>query len=118
MSKFNEIFKYLCESEDDYQPEGSKYEFCICEHFEDLDSEGSVETYPTPFGAVTVEVLDSFGGEGQGDDYWRVYKLELEDGTSTIIRRNGWYASYEGSSWDNFEEVKPVQVMVTQWESV
>lgn len=98
---FSQIFEHLCESEDIENVYGKNY-----------------KNFETSFGKVDVKLLDSYGGEGQGEDYWKVYELKMEDGTSAIYRRNGWYASSEGVSWDNFEEVKAVEVVKMDWVAV
>ena len=66
---------------------------------------------------IVVEYIESFGGEGSGDDYWTVYKIS--DATeTTYIRFQGWYASYHGAEFTETQEVKPIQVTVTQYELV
>lgn len=50
-------------------------------------------------GLGTVSMEASFGGEGQGDDYWFV--LKIEDGDDTVyVRQDGWYASHVGGEYD------------------
>lgn len=64
-------------------------------------------------------ILEDFGGEGQGDQYWFVFQVEAEDGSTRIFRRNGWYASYSGGDYDGpTVEVKPVEKVVTVWEEL
>lgn len=59
-------------------------------------------------------IVDEFGGEGQGDQYWLVFKVTEADGTERLFRRNGWYASYSGGEYDGpTEEVQPVQKTIT-----
>ena len=66
---------------------------------------------------IVVEYVESFGGEGSGDDYWTVYKISNTTET-TYIRFQGWYASYHGAEFTETHEVKPIQVTVTQYELV
>lgn len=62
----------------------------------------------------TLKHVDSYGGEGQGDDYWVVFKLG-----GKLYRKNGWYASYDGGALDGeLYEVKPAQVQRTIYEKV
>lgn len=70
--------------------------------------------YDLPIGHLTL--IDSFGGEGQGDSYWMVLRLTQGDVERTF-KMDGWYASHDGGYYDGpFTEVKPVQKMITVWE--
>lgn len=64
----------------------------------------------------TAEVVASYGGEGEGDQYWMV--ISVTDGITTrFLRRDGWYASYDGGYLDGETyEVTPVQKLVTFYE--
>ncbi|ANA86183.1 hypothetical protein SEA_LOZINAK_19 [Gordonia phage Lozinak] len=64
-------------------------------------------------------MVEQHGGEGQGDEYWYVFKITDDAGNERLFRRNGWYQSYDGGSYDGpTEEVKPVQKTITVFESV
>lgn len=67
-------------------------------------------------GLGTVTLVDSYGGEGQGDSYWIVF--QVDDGeTKRVFKRDGWYASHDGSYLDGpTTEVKPVLKTITVWE--
>lgn len=70
----------------------------------------------TPFGRATL--VEAFGGEGSGDQYWFVFKI-TNPGDERLFRRDGWYASYEGGEYDGpTEEVKPVVRPVTFFEPI
>jgi hypothetical protein len=56
-----------------------------------------------------------YGGEGQGEDYWVVVRVE-KDGISTYWKYDGWYASYDGGYLENVYKVEPKQKMVTVYE--
>lgn len=57
---------------------------------------------------------DSFGGEGQGDDYWSVYSFT--NGTDVVyVKFSGWYASYSGSEFTEWFFVEPKKVEVVQY---
>jgi hypothetical protein len=62
------------------------------------------------------EIVEDFGGEGQGDSRYVVFSLT--DGTDTrFFRKDGYYASYDGSTWDGeFREVKAIDRVVTFYE--
>lgn len=64
---------------------------------------------------VTFDLVDRYGGEDQGSDYWSVYSFS--DGMQVVfIQFQGWYASYEGSTYEEFYEVQPVEKTITVFE--
>lgn len=59
----------------------------------------------------------SFGGEGQGDEYWFVIRVENDGDPDRYFRMDGWYASHEGGYYDgNLTEVKVVERVVAFYE--
>jgi len=61
---------------------------------------------------IAFEQADRYGGEDQGSDYWSVYSFT--DGMEAVfIKFDGWYASYEGSTYDEFYEVQAVEKTIT-----
>jgi hypothetical protein len=66
---------------------------------------------------LTFECVAEYGGEGCGDEYWTVYKFESE-GETTFVKFDGWYASYQGSEYDNWFYVEPREVLVTRYFKV
>jgi hypothetical protein len=66
---------------------------------------------------ISFEHMDNHGGEGEGEDYWSVYKFTK--GTAEVfVKFSGWYQSYIGSEFDEFFFVAPKEVMVTQYFKV
>ncbi len=61
------------------------------------------------------ECVDDFGGEGKGDEYYKVFYFKDHD---VYIQFDGWYASHSGSEYDSMFEVKPEQVTITQYKRV
>ena len=57
----------------------------------------------------------SYGGEGQGDDYWSVYSFSRDDET-VYVKFSGWYASYNGSEFSEWFFVKPQEKVFTVYE--
>ena len=59
------------------------------------------------------KTLDSYGGEGKGDEYWVVFQVGEK-----IYRVDGYYSSWEGVNWESAEpyEVKPVEVTVIEYK--
>ncbi len=64
---------------------------------------------------LTFKFVDRYGGEGEGENYWSVYSFS--DGSEVVfIKFDGWYASYEGATFDEFYEVKAVEKTITVFE--
>lgn len=64
---------------------------------------------------ITFKLEDRYGGEDQGSEYWSVYSFS--NGYEVVfIKFDGWYASYDGSTFDEFFEVKAVEKTVTVFE--
>lgn len=69
-------------------------------------------------GFGTFEHVDSYGGEGEGESYWEVFKFTSEDGSEEgYFKLDGYYQSYDGGYYDELYQVYPKQVEVTQWSS-
>jgi hypothetical protein len=66
---------------------------------------------------LEVHYVDSFGGEGEGEDYWSVYSF-TKNGETVYVKFDGSYASYVGSEYDEWFFVEPEQVMVTQFHRI
>lgn len=61
--------------------------------------------------------IDSFGGEGLGDQAWVVIQITQTDGEYRTYRKDGYYASHDGFYWDGeFTEVRAVEKTVIVWE--
>lgn len=102
-SDFEIETKYGTYTADD---EGSLWELFM------YDEVGNV---PSPFGVISYE--KSYGGEGQGEDYWVVVKVTAEDGTERFFRMDGWYQSHSGGELDGEPyEVKPTPRTVVFYE--
>ncbi len=66
---------------------------------------------------VTMEVVDRYGGEDQGSDYYTVYKFTKGDEV-IYVNFYGWYASYDGSTYSGYAFVEPVEKLVIVYEAV
>lgn len=79
-----------------------------------------IEVGTTPVeveGLGKVSCADEYGGQGQGDDYWVVVKVEFPDGSVRYFRKDGYYQSYSGGSLDgDMYEVFPKEKKVTVYE--
>lgn len=77
-------------------------------------SEMRRETDVPGLGKVTV--VDNYGGEGQGDDLWAVFRIEFDNGDVKHYRKSGYWVSYDGATWDQaLEEVTPREKVITVW---
>ncbi len=77
---------------------------------DDIHSSDRETKYHTPWGDF--HVVETFGGEGEGDQYWAVIKLG-----DRYFRKEGWYASHDGGYLDgDLFEVEPVEKTITVYE--
>lgn len=69
------------------------------------------------FGDLKVEVVASYGGEGQGDDYYAVYSFD--NGTEKVfVKFYGWYASYHGAEYSGHYFVEPEEKTIIVYNKV
>ena len=61
--------------------------------------------------------IDSYGGEGQGYEYWSVYEF-TRDEDKVYVKFNGYYQSYNGSEYDEYFFVEPKEKVVTEYVEV
>lgn len=59
-------------------------------------------------------VVEDFGGEGQGDTYYIIYKFIDHD---VYIKFDGWYASHAGAEYNKMYEVFPKEKTITVYET-
>lgn len=60
------------------------------------------------------EVVEHYGGEGQGETFYSVKYFPLHD---VYIKTEGYYYSYEGAEFEDFgEEVRPKKKTITVYE--
>ncbi len=59
----------------------------------------------------------SFGGEGQGDEYFKV--IEFMSGTeSALVQFDGYYQSYSGSDFRSMFLVEPYEYRETRYKEI
>lgn len=87
------------------------------------DDKGSTKTplSITLSDGSVVTPVDSYGGEGQGSDYWVVIKVTSPDGTERFFHKNGHYSSYSYEEdyfeyCDEMTEVNRAERLQTFWE--
>ncbi len=67
---------------------------------------------------VVESEVDYYGGEGQGEDYWKISRiLDKKTGEVFFIKFEGFYNSWDGIDWsgNDWNIVEPVEVKVIQW---
>lgn len=66
----------------------------------------------------TVQVVDSVGGyEDDGAYVHLVLKVTSDEGNVRWFKKEGYYASYDGTSWDgDFSEVHPREKTIVVYE--
>lgn len=66
---------------------------------------------------VTFECADHHGGEGQGDDYYSVYRF-VRGEEECYVQFQGSYTSYCGSEYDDWFFVTPRETTITVYDRV
>jgi len=99
---YNEITGVQFENEEDLTQRNS-----------DFDLE-----YPTSESEkYEIETVDSYGWEGQGEEYWFINKITNTETKEVIyVKFSATYNSWDNNQWDSeFDIVEPKEVMVTQY---
>lgn len=64
-----------------------------------------------------VKQVAGYGGEGKGEDWWKVYYFEDHN---VYIKVDGWYQSYNGvefyEGWDSCKNVSPKEKTIVIYE--
>jgi hypothetical protein len=79
----------------------------IAENF--YDGEDTIELP----GLGLAKLVDSYGGEGQGDEWWRVFEIDGEH-----YKADHYYSSYDTEPWHTDCTIFPVvgrEKVVTEW---
>lgn len=66
---------------------------------------------------VTFECVNQYGGEGQGDDYYSVYRF-VRGEEECYVQFQGSYTSYCGSEYDDWFFVTPRETTITVYDRV
>lgn len=103
-----------------YRPQPTKVEEFDREEVRDELAEGFYEAYDFPEEGVelpglgTAKLVDSYGGEGKGEEYWRIYEINGQ-----YYKADHYYSSYDGSDpWHGNCTIFPVvgkEVVKTAW---
>ena len=110
----DKINALLAEADNEVKDEFHNGEFSSKEYDWDYPSVKDFRKQMTE-SAINCDLVDRYGGEDQGSDYWSVYSFS--DGMQVVfIKFDGWYASYDGSTCEEFYEVQAVEKTVTVFE--
>lgn len=85
--------------------------------YKDFVDEYFQEGSQTTIDGYLFKIVEKFGGDGFGVDYWIVFSVEKEEEIKHY-RIDGWYASYDGRELDpmDYRLVKPVEKTIIVWE--
>ncbi len=68
-------------------------------------------------GVGKMKEIAKYGGEGKGEEWWRVRYFPEHD---VYIKVDGWYSSYNGTDFegwdDSCKEVRPKEKLITVYE--
>jgi len=75
-----------------------------------------VECYSKTCKDFTFTEVAHYGGEGQGEDLWVVYKV-LENDTKEFfyVKFYGYYTSWDGSEWQGYGITEPSEQTIIVW---
>ncbi len=98
--KFKDEIKRQLEALAEQYSSTNKYEdFMTLMMYEDADL--------SSFQGMTVSIVQHEGGEGEGDHFHTVYKFENDCNEVAYIDFIGWYASYDGATYEGYTFVRP-----------
>ncbi len=75
---------------------------------------GFIDVVPE-YSGISVCHVDSYGGEDMGTEFWKVWKFTKGE-EEIMVKFDGYYQSHYGVDFQEWKFVKPVQVMVTQYQ--
>lgn len=95
--------------------EWSECDFGNSDEFEHMGYEEREDAILQKLGLGEVEEVEQYGGEGKGETWYSVKYFKDHD---VYIRIDGFYASYDGTSfYDGYGcEVRPTQKTITVYE--
>lgn len=103
LEKLNELF-----SKDDFTPTQFMHGDVSRVHWKTKES-----LYD---GDLDWELVDRYGGEEQGSDYYKVYKFtDKTTNEECYVYFQGWYASYDGASFEEWYLAKPVEKTIIDY---
>lgn len=69
---------------------------------------------------IDYESVQQYGGEDQGTDYYTVTKFTSKEFPDEVlfVKFQGWYASYQGSEYEDWFFVTPKEKTITVYEEL
>lgn len=64
---------------------------------------------------ITFDNVEQFGGEGEGEKFYSVYSFSTQNEV-IFVKFNGYYQSYDGSTYLEWFFVEPKEKMITVYE--
>lgn len=71
------------------------------------------ELWARPQG-IEATMVNHYGGEDEGSTYYTVYKFTQGDDV-VYLKFSGWYASYNGADYRDFQQVHPKEVTKVEY---
>ena len=114
------VWDAFMEGEFNFVPEKLNYEYSNRDE-EDNEKLDKLELARNKFSDIVsvvkeIKLVDSFGGEGMGDQYWSVYQFISHQGEVAYVKFYGWYQSYNGSEYTDYKFVTPQEKTVVVYE--
>ena len=106
--KFKEIIDLISSDPESNGWNGSYYSVESALFCNDFSTDGI-----NLFNDWKIEYVDSYGGEGQGETYYTIYKVTDPSGNCCFVQFDGSYYSYDGANYDRYFQVigKTVEVV-------
>ena len=80
---------------------------------DDFVSEFSRRSVELSIDGNPITLVDNYGGEGMGDEYWAVLECN-----GVYARIRGWYSSWDGGSYDSVQQVIPREEKIIRFYDV
>ena len=80
-------------------------------------SKSQTENFQMDYNLPTPVQIDSHGGEGEGTEYWTIWKFS-EDGEDVLVQFFGSYASHYGTEYEGFSIVEPYEYVAIGYNQV
>ena len=100
----------------DFKQQVTEYLNSNCKVCEELMYEGGyAKDWKSDSLPFEYKGVDSYGGEGQGSDYWTVILIRnpINHDEQYYIKFQGWYNSYNGAEYESWSFVEPKQKTIT-----
>ena len=111
--KFKEIIDLISSDPESNGWNGSFYSVEKALFYSDFSTDGI-----NLFNDWKIECVYSYGGEGQGETYYTIYKVTDPSGKYCFVQFDGSYYSYEGADYRRYFQVIGKKVEVIQYSEI